>query len=208
MQILIGNPLPSLRIKFRLKNSSLEKINPMEIPSSQKISPPKMFVYFVNTRYYLWTMGKVCNLQPFPQGLWGLCNPKRHSYSPSQPCRIKWLSQNFIGCLWGKMDVRGGGVIVFRSLWSLRKGTRTMTSIQISPPQLSRTIDSIRRPLGKKTASVIFLLAKNTKSQIFVDRSLCVNRFGTWQYFGESSVGLASFGRLYFRALIKQNKKS
>ena len=85
----------------------------------------------------------------------------------------KFLSGDF-----GKKMSMGGGLVALHFFWSLKKGTRTFNFRSNEPSHdILGPLGRYDHPWGKekktnKHASVIFLLAKNGKFHIFVDRSL------------------------------------
>ena len=77
----------------------------------------------------------------------------------------------------GKIISVGGGLGALHFFRSLKRALELSISVRMSLSRHSRTTGSIRSPQGKnkqtnKHASVIYLLAKNTKFHIFVDGSL------------------------------------
>ena len=95
------------------------------------------------------TMGNFYNLQPLSQGLWGIL-PTLKAYLIDLRCILNKMaiSKLSFDAFREKMVLRERSVVL-RSLLTLKKGTRTFNSNQISALWSFKTIPSIWSDMGK-----------------------------------------------------------
>ena len=169
---------PFIEIFFPHHKFLLGKILPRNLssttppPPKPKI-PLKTSVHFPIAIAICKTWSKCVTCSPSHEDCGGASHPQRHIYKVFRLWWIKWLSQNLIHWLWGKMSA-GGSLGVLQCFGHLKRALELLISVKMSLPAtfLDHWVDTITPGKKKKTRIRDMSSGKNAKFHIFIDEKL------------------------------------
>ena len=139
----------------------LWKIPPWNFPPhgyfSSWIVPLNNFCIFPNNKYYMWTVGRLRNLQPIPQRPLVVMSSSRHSHWTFQLCWARWHPQILIECLWGKRVLEGVNYLPSNPFGAWKSTLELLIFVQMSPCPNLLGHDHPREKMWRKIQTSIFL---------------------------------------------------